>query len=129
MIKYKILNRESYPRQRPPQNAPTVNFSFSTGTVYFSKTACELMKLKKGDKVEVLQEEDNALHFGFRKTDSENGFLLRPKKVGQCFTSKPFVIHLLTIMGDYATTTVQLATKPRDGAYWPIIKTVRKVNK
>ena len=122
MSDYEILNRETFPRRRPEPGAPTVNFSISTGVVYFSKTSCDLMDLKAGDKVEILRQKDNPLHFGFRKTDSELGFKLRPKKAGQCFTAMPVVSRILTSMGSLATTTVQLGREPIEGAYWAILK-------
>lgn len=126
MSKYEILNRETFPRRRPEPGAPTVNFSISTGVTYFSKTACQLMDLHAGDKIEILRTKDNPLVFGFRKTNSDLGFRLRPKKAGLCFTAMPVVSRLLTMMGMLAGTTVQLGREPIDGAYWAILRSARK---
>lgn len=124
MSDYKILNRESYPREMPPKNAPTVNFSPKTGVVYFSKGACELMDLKPGDRLEVLQDPNDTIMYGFRKTDSEYGFQVRPKKVGLCFVAIKFVRDILLTFGRWEGTTLQIGTEKRDGAWWLITKSI-----
>lgn len=124
MSKYLVFNRDSFPRERPETHAPTVNFSASTGVIYFSLGACELMGLKSGDKIEFLQDPNDSLALGFRKTDSENGFKLRQKRCGQCFAAAKLVRRILLQFGRARNTTVQIGTEKKDGAYWIIKRSV-----
>lgn len=125
MTKYTIINRETYPRQRPEPSTPTVNFCLSTGVVYFSNAACRLMGISAGDHIEVLQSEQNPMLFGFRKTNDERGFKVHAKRMGVCFAAKRLVVRILTTYGLLNGTTAQLGTEPRDGAYWAIARNNR----
>ena len=118
MAEYRVLDRASFPRERPEPLAPTVNFSAVTGVVYFSKRTCELLDLKTGDRLEVVQSADDPLVLGFRKTSNPMGFKVHGKKVGQCFAAAKLVRNVLLTFGRAGNTTVQLGTEPVDGIYW-----------
>lgn len=115
---YKVFDRASFPRERPEPLAPTVNFSVTTGVVYLSKGTCDLMGLREGDRLEIVQKGNDALSLGFRKTNNPMGFKVHGKKVGQCFAAARLVRNILLQFGRAENTTVQLATEPVNGIYW-----------
>ena len=125
MSEYNVLNREAYPREMPEVGAPTVNFSPKTGVLYFSKGACELMDLKAGDRLEVLQDKSDTIMYGFRKTDNEAGFKIRPKRVGMCFAATKLVRDILLSFGKWKCTTVLIGSEVRDGAWWLITRSIK----
>ena len=118
MAKIKILNRIDYPRERPDSSTPTVSFSDNNGVVYLSKCTCALLDLQPGDSVELAQDADDPIRFGFRKTKSVYGFKTHQKRQGLCFSASKLVSTLLMLTGGIHNKVVELETEPADGIYW-----------
>lgn len=127
MTEYNVLTRRDFPEERAAHGAPTIHFDASTGRLYFSIGICDLMGLAPGDRIEVLQDTADPRLFGFRKTDSEDGFALRSReshKRGLCFVCAPLTRRILAAFGSFRNTTIQVGTMPKNGAYWVITRSI-----
>ena len=127
-MKYRIIDRASFPRVRHVTKAPTINFSYSTGVIYLSAAACLLLKLEAGDIVELVKDDDTPGSLGIRKTENPCGFRLRKKHGGLCFSSASLVQQILFMYGKVRTCTVKLEQKPKDGIHWCIRESVERKN-
>ena len=120
MAELLVLNRLSYPRERPEPNVPTIYFTSVNGTVYVSKRTCELLGLLSGDRIEIVCTKTPVLRIGVRKTKSVNGFRVHPKRAGMCFSAANLVHEILTMTGRTKSITLRLAETPADGILWTL---------
>lgn len=127
-MEYKIYDRKSFPVSRSPRKRPVVTFSTTDGRVMLNYSACRLLGVDAGDKVEIVQDLDKPSRIGVRKAEGTHGFELRRRhENAMCFISKRLVYALLPAFGRRTTTRVQIGTEKSDGAYWLLNSSVGMV--
>ena len=124
MKNYRVIDRTSFPRQRPEPKTPTMSFTRLNGVVYISLPLCGMLDLHPGDHIEFIKDDDTPLSLGIRKTDNQNGFRLRTKHHGLCFTSMSLANAVLQMWGKPKSFTARLLREPKDGIVWVDLKCI-----
>lgn len=76
-MKLKVYNQQN--SKNSITGKPTVRIHRPSGIMSFSKAACQLIGVASGDKIVIVQDEDEPADFFIHKTNHPDGFTLRAK--------------------------------------------------
>jgi hypothetical protein len=79
-MKFKVYNTQTVIRGGR-ETKPFISFSIKTGLISINKTAIILLGIKKGDKIQFLQDPDDLTNW-FVQIVKENGFITRHNSSG-----------------------------------------------
>lgn len=77
-MKLKVFNQTN--SKHSVTGRPTLRIHKRGGLLTFSKAAAELMDVKSGDKIVIVQDEESPENFYVHKTSNPDGFTLRGKQ-------------------------------------------------
>ncbi len=126
-MKLKIYNRQNIVSARATKLKPRITISYKPGLIAFSKSATELLGLKKDTKLSFYQDETRPKDWYIGVDADPEGFALRlDKSVRPAFNSTPLARLILDSIGATGTQRLLIAPKPTDDGLWVIITSSAK---
>lgn len=119
--RYTVFFRTDF-HPSPASLPPIVSVTLKDNHFNFNARAVEVMGLSVGMRLSYVEDHDNPRRFGFRITEDERGFEVRPRYVDRktnvvVITSAPLVHHVIEKLGRKTSFRAQIGTQYDDG-WW-----------